>query len=339
MHRISLAVGSFADVNRLRNGAVISSVRTPVIMLLGLIMAGCLGFPSTSRAAGASFVDDFSRPSDAWRFGNAVLSDGGNGLLLNASHPEVTLVGTALNPENLRTFTATLKWSFGGSGSSALLVGWGKPREWSGLDECPLHLSISRAGLVTVVAGKQTLGTAQLAAPKGDVYQVTFTTDPQRVVLRSARGEVSLPLPAGFAARAGYLMLRLEGLSGQHDEEWLRLRRVEINHSGQHAPLTPEERNREIQIWAKERLDKNWVTLSRFRTRIKAETDAGRWGYKTNLTVRPGLIKTGEKVTIEFRVAGPIPAPCTARVEADFLKRESRRARNLIAPLEALQQG
>ena len=205
------------------------------------------------------------------------------------------------------------------AGRQVLLAGWGKPHEWSGLDECPLHLSVSRAGLVTVVAGKQTLGTAQLAAPKDEAYQLSFTSAQQRVVLRSARGEVSLPLPAGFAGSAGYFMLRLEGLAGQHGEEWLRLRRVEIDHTGQHAPLTAEERHQEIQAWAKERLDKNWAILDRFRAQIAADTSAGRWGYKTDLAVRPGLIKTGEKVTVEFRVAGPIPSPCTARVEPDFL--------------------
>jgi hypothetical protein len=80
-----------------------------------------------------------------------------------------------------------------------------------------------------------------------------------------------------------------------------------------------EERNREIQVWAKAQLARNRAVLEQFTARIQAESAAGRWGYGTDMSVQPGLVKRGERVAIGFRVAGALPAPCDARVEPDFL--------------------
>jgi hypothetical protein len=275
-----------------------------------------LGFASAVVSA-ATFVDDFATPGDAWRFGNAVLRSGRGGLALGPRHSEATLVGTTVSPENLRTFTCTLQWRFGRAGQPVLLVGWGKAREWNRFDECSAHVFVGRDGRATVMAGKQRIGAAQLPAPVDQVYTLTLIQQAQRVVLRSEQGDVVCALPAGQESRPGYLALRVQGLAAR--EEPLRIERIAIEHSGQSAPLTPGERNREIQAWAKEHLEANWAILAAFKRHLQAETDAGHWGYSTDLAVQPGLVNCGEPVTLTFRVRGPIPNPCIARLEPDFL--------------------
>jgi hypothetical protein len=295
------------------------------IALLSVLVLLVQLLPQTAWASGQTFVDDFGHPSDAWRFGNEVVSKivYGNGQkgfpLKSVDGAEATLAGTTLNPENMRTFTATLRWHFVGAGQPVLLAGWGKAQEWNTLDECQVHLSVSSAGRVTVLADKQVLGEAQLAAPVAGVYELTFRQEPQRVVVQSVEGEVAFSLPAGEEARPGYFMLRADGLGSKRGEDLLWLRRVEIESEGHRAPLTAEERNREIQHWAKQREDGNWAILEGFKAKVASETAAGHWGYKTALTVQPGLVKPGEKVEIEFHVEDSVPSPNAAHVEPDFL--------------------
>jgi hypothetical protein len=274
--------------------------------------------PVDSIVSSTKFVDDFSRPSDAWRFGNAKLTDS-KGLMFNERQPEATLAGTTVHPDNLREFTAKLRWSYSKKGQPLFLVGWGKPCEWSSIDECLIHLSVSRGGLVTVMAGKQVLGDTQLTVPTDTVYELTITQESQRLVLRSDRGELGFSLPAGSGSRPGYFMLAELGLTRQQSGESIKMHRVEISYLGQHLPMTEVERNRGIQEWTKEHLDANHAVLERFKTYIEAETLAGRWGYKTDMTVQPGLVKPGEKVTIEFHRNHPVPSQGTAFVEPDFL--------------------
>ena len=84
------------------------------------------------------------------------------------------------------------------------------------------------------VTGTRVLGTSQLAAPVGNVYQLFFAQEANRVIVRSAQTEVHFALPAGTDAPAGYFTLRVEGLSEQPREEFLRIQRVEIETSRQH---------------------------------------------------------------------------------------------------------
>ncbi len=59
--------------------------------------------------------------------------------------------------------------------------------------------------------------------------------------------------------------------------------------------------------------------LAQLKAYLRAETAAGRWGYKTAIDVAPGLVRPGEKVTATLRVAGPIPSPCEATLQWNYL--------------------
>src|ERR1019366_1900717 len=88
LNKMPLKAGFFTKVNSVKCATRIAiiAVDMSIIIALSLVIAMILTFPAVSGAAGPSFVDDFSRPSDAWRFGNAVLSNGRDGLVLNARH-------------------------------------------------------------------------------------------------------------------------------------------------------------------------------------------------------------------------------------------------------------
>ncbi len=77
-----------------------------------------------------------------------------------------------------------MQWSFGTSEKSTLSVGWGKPCEWSPLEECTVDFSVFRDGWVTVRSRDKDLGTWQLPPPVNDIYSVTFAQEPHRVLLR-----------------------------------------------------------------------------------------------------------------------------------------------------------
>jgi hypothetical protein len=59
--------------------------------------------------------------------------------------------------------------------------------------------------------------------------------------------------------------------------------------------------------------------LEQLKAYLKAETAAGRWGYKTAMDVAPGLVRPGEELAATFRVAGAIPSPCEATLEENYL--------------------
>jgi hypothetical protein len=298
------------------------------ISLLGTLALLMQISPAIAQTSGPAFIDDFARPSGAWRFGSEVVSmsphsDGAAGLVLGGENVEVTLVGTALNPRNLRTFSATVRWSFVDTDDQvqpSLAVGCGKAQEWDAFGESPMQLVVSREGEVTVLAGTKILGKTQLAEPVDRVYELKFRQEQHRVMVLSAKGEAEFLLPAGAEVRPGYFTLRGNGAGTKPGNELLRLRRVEIVPEGNRPPLTADDRNREIQNWAKQREDGNWAILERFKAKVASETAAGRWGYKTALAVQPGLVKPGEKVEIELRMEGPFPSTSAAHVEPDFLR-------------------
>jgi hypothetical protein len=264
------------------------------------------------------FVDDFSQPSTVWRFGNAIHRADARGLALSARAPEVTLVGTAVHPENLRGFTASVRWNFGGKDQRCFVIGWGKPFEWSTSEDCAEKVAIRADGMVTVWAGAKQIGTGRVAvSDKGDA-SLSVSRRPDAILLSGDGKEVVVPLPAGARSAAGYFVLRVQSLDRAAPP--LRVQHVEIQCEGDQPPLTEAQRSAEIQRWATQKLRGNWHTLEQFEQHLKAEAAAGRWGFENDLNVEPGLVKPGETVRVTFRCAGGLPSRCEARVEPDFLR-------------------
>ena len=298
------------------------NVKHTLTLLISLLLAPLAALNANAGPRGPSqrFVDDFSQPSAAWRYGNAVHQADAHGLALSAREPEVTLVGMAVHPENLRGYTATVRWNFGGKDQRWFVIGWGKPFEWSTSEDCSDKVAIRADGLVTVWAGAKQIGTGHVAVSnKGDA-SLSVSRRADAVVLSGDGKETVVPLPDGAREAAGYFVLRVQSLDRAAPP--LRVQRVEIQYDGDRPPLTEAQRNDEIQRWAAQKLLGNWQTLEKFEQHLKAEAAAGRWGFGTDLNVEPGLVKPGEKTRVKFRCAGALPSRCEARVEPDFLRRQ-----------------
>jgi hypothetical protein len=293
------------------------------IAALTLMVSSC---SRVAWASGPVFFDDFKHPSEAWFYGNQSVGRDAQsreeGMALGGAVAEATLAGTAVHPENLRTFKASFRWSFiqrAGSADVNLSIGWGKAHEWGSIDECPLRLTIDSAGRVTLRAGNRVLGETRIAAAADGVYALDFAQQDARVVIETLEGETVFPLPAEVAPHSGYLMLRAEDARNRSGKDVVRIQQVRLELSGTRSPMTVSERNRDIQSWVKQRENSNWEFLTRVKEKVTSETAAGRWGYKIDLSVHPGLVRAGEKVEVEFLAQGNVPSPSSARLEPDFL--------------------
>lgn len=265
------------------------------------------------------FVDGFDKESEAWRDGSAIISGDGKGLALTAKLPEATLSGMALNPDSLRCFKAMVRIRFGGTGQPVLNIGWGKPYEWSDFGESRFRVSVTKYGVANLYADGLTLGPIQLKRDADGICELTVEQTGQRVALVSSFGSVVHKIAEGREPKAGYLALKAEGLVRVPNEEPLRIQGIEIVCQSAKTPLSREDREKEIRALAASRQESNEEVLAGFKKHIADETKAGRWGFATALKVSPQLVHVGEKVSAEFRTRGPLPAPCEAWIEPDFL--------------------
>ena len=284
--------------------------------------------------AGQRYVDDCARNPSVWRFGNVPTPVSPDGLVLNpawqsdATLPgiyETTLPGSVVNPGNLKTFAASLQWSFAKTGNPTLRIGWEKPWQWSRFDQCPVFLQIDRDGRTSLNVAGKAVGRWQLPAAKDGQYVLTVAQEPSRVVLRAGSQEISFAMPAGFVCRPGYLALQLQGDAGA----LATVRRIEINTFGNQPPMTAVQQRDDIQRWARSQMREDAKMLAELKAYLRAETAAGRWGYKTALDLAPGLVRPGEKAAATLHVAGPIPSPCEATLEWNYLGANPGKAETL----------
>ena len=264
-------------------------------IIVGCQIAVVMLFVALPIEAGQRYVDDFAAVHGVWRYANAAAEGGKDGMILNAGRTEVTLPGTVVHPNNVKTFKASLIWNACQIGNPTFSIGWGKPSEWSQFDECQISLSINANGQISVRADQKPIGTWQLPSAENGKYTLAFAQEPDHVTLRAGTSETSIPLPKGHKCRPGYLALRLQKGGDRPDEQFVKVRRIEIDCSDDLPPLTTAERHHDIQLWAKEQLQKNRAMLQRIKSYLQAETEAGRWGFATSMTVSPGLINIGEK--------------------------------------------
>jgi len=305
-------------------------VRSSLIWLTTTVLIAASCWASFARA-GQRYVDHFDRGPSVWRFGNVPTPVSPDGLVLNpgwqseGTSPgiyETTLPGTVLNPGNLETFAISLRWSFGKVGNPTLGIGWEKPSEWTRFQDSPVRLQIERGGRTSLyVEGKLAAGW-QLPEGKNGEYALTVVREPGRVLLRSGLQDIAFSMAGWPKCRPGYLALQLQGTDGA----LATIRRIEINTFGDRPPLTAAQRRADIQRWARAQMREDDKMLEQLKAYLQAETAAGRWGYKTDMDVAPGLVRPGEKLAATFRIAGPIPSPCEATLEGNYLGENPDRA-------------
>jgi len=293
-------------------------------------MVFCVLFVFAGRISAA----DFLRP-ETWCYGSEKLKIGPGGLVLTSKLPEMTLAGTAIHPQNLSNFTFSVRWNFGGGSNHVLKVGWDKPFEWGAFKQCAGWVQVQTDGKVKVYVNGKEIGGLRIPVGKGGEAALTVILRPHNLVLVSEGKETLFPLPADLPEAGGYLTLRAEGYKRG---ETLRLERLEISGAGNRAPLTEAQREAEIWRWEKGQVAGNWGRLTNLEQYLKSN-GAGRWGYKTDMRVEPGLVKPGEKVRITFRCLKEVPPVCTASVEANYLSASPVALQPLTLQWQATKDG
>jgi len=275
--------------------------------------------------AGQTYNDDFSQRPCNWRLGDVPPTVGPEGMVLAIPQPhaegglsgvaETTLLGTAVNPANLRNFSVSLQGIFGKAGNPTLRIGWQKPFEWDSFQASPIFVQVDRKGRTLLhVEGKQ-IGAWQFKVAENGHFDLTIVQDLHRVVVRSGSQETSFTLPAGFECRPGYLTLQASGPNGSA----ATIRRIEIKAFSDQPPQTAAQRRDDIQRWARWQMGQDAKMVERLKEYLQAETAAGRWGYRTALEVAPGLVRLGEKTKVTFHITGAVPSPCEATLQWNFL--------------------
>jgi hypothetical protein len=273
--------------------------------------------PVPAVFTGQRFTDDFTQTSDAWWHGGARHHAVSGSLPLSAREPRMTLSPTVVNPENLTGFTARFLWNFGGKGERVLRIGWGKPFEFSALSECVERLNVGADGAVTVFADGKQIGEDRVTVGATGEVAIMVSRLPASIVLTLDGREAAFPVPRRERGGAGYFTMQAGGF-GRSDPP-VKLQRVELECEGNRPPWTEAERRQARQLWAERVLAENRTRLAEFETYLETERAAKRWGFDTDLTVTPGLVRPGEEVCVSFRCKGTVPEKCAAHVEPDYL--------------------
>ena len=288
-------------------------LRPPSNIGISLFCALVCALQTSSNGA---LADDLLKPG-LWWFGNATPAIEPNGMALKGHVPEVTLAGTAMNPANLTNFTLKLRWNFGNNRNGVFKVGWGKTFEWGDFQQSTGWIAVQADGQVTIYDAGKDIGKLQIPINDQSEASLTISQQSNTVVLISGESETSFPLSAASSVVGGYLTLQAEGYN---NGKTLRVENVELEGQGNEAPLSSAQQKAGIEQWEAEQVNGNWNLLTNFETYFRANGE-GKWKYKTDLRVEPGLVQPGETVRLYFRCAEPVPSNCTASVQADYLSR------------------
>jgi hypothetical protein len=282
-----------------------------------------------------TFGEDLLRPGALW-YGHAMPKMEPSGMALAGHGSEATLAGTTMNPENLTNFTLKLRWNFGGNSNGSFRVGWGKPFEWGTFDQCTGWVTVQADGRARVYSEGRELGQLQLPISARGAVSLTVSRRSSDIVLASEGKDTSFPIPADLSAGGGYLTLRSEGY--ERNGKILRVESAELAAAGNRPPLSVAQQEEGIRRWEKSQVDGVWNTLTNFEEYFKAN-NAGRWAYKTDLHIEPGLVRPGEKVRLYFRCAEPVPSECTASVQANYLSGSPGAIEPLVLPWRKTKDG
>ena len=282
-----------------------------------------------------TFGENLLRPG-VWWYGHATQRIEPSGMALAGHGSEETLTGTAMNPGNLENFTLKLRWNFGGNRNGIFRIGWEKPFEWGTFEQCTDWVTVMANGRAMVYSEGKKLGELQLAINDQDTVSLTLSRRPSEIVLSREGKDVSFTLPSHLPAGGGYLTLRSEGY--ERNGKILRVESAELEDAGNRPPLSAAQQEDGIRQWEKKQADGVWNTLTNFEEYFKANS-VGRWAYKTDLQIEPGLVQPGEKVRLHFRCAEPLPSQCMASVQENYLGESPGTIDPLVLPWRKMRDG
>jgi hypothetical protein len=272
------------------------------------------------------FVDNFDRPTLNWRRGDVVFSQEPGPVILRTDEGELrnhlTLSGTAVHPDNFRDFTMVLSLGFEQEESGYVFLVFGKPHEWSRVEEAPLRVRLLPSGIFSVLdrAGRE-LAAGTLASKSQGWWTIEVGRYAERFLLRIGGKTLTVPWP-GKTDQGGYFTI-------QGFDNTIRLSRFEFSSCQATPPLTEDGRRDDINAWKRWRMDENHKDLDRLESYIGRAVREGQWGYSTDLSVNPGLVRRGDRVEIVFKYLGKDPGMGKATIQEDYLGENAGPVRDL----------
>jgi hypothetical protein len=279
------------------------------------IFALLLVFLAVPAAGSTTFEDNFQQSGTAWRHGYKIWSEKPGPLVFNRKFRSATLSGTAVHPDLLDSFSATVRFRFGETEGAIFTFGWGKPFEWDEISACWGKVAVERSGGFRVEVAGKTLGSGTLVPePNGD-FVLSLVVSERGVVV----GETQLDFPAGQVPRPGFCMIRIEGTDPFTMQPMASMQAFRVASERARPPMSEAEVRANADEWTRVSIRENDRTLDELEASVAKAKEAGTWGFATDLTVQPALVRTGEPVTLTFRARGPAPAPSKAWVVPDYL--------------------
>lgn len=259
------------------------------------------------------FIDTFDKPSATWVRGAATPSEKSRWPELPPGENEnhVTLSGMSVNPSCLGEFTLSLRFSFPQDDPGHVSFGFGKPFEWSSIGESKLRITISRDGAGTLIGPDgSALSEFHLCPNSEGAFELKVKKAGDTFAIQPADGEASSASLGGLDT-AGFFSIWAEKTP-------IRLCGFEVESPIEAAPFTVEQRRAGIDAWKQWRMKENRRNLNELRESIPERIANGQWGYDTDMSVTPGLVKPGETVTVTFTSKNK-PLQSSATMEPDYL--------------------
>ncbi len=262
------------------------------------------------------FVDHFDQPTSNWRRGDVVFSQQSEPLVLQTEEGELynhlTVSGTAVHPDVFKVFFLTFSLSFDEGENGYVFLAFGKPHEWSRVEESPLRVRLFPSGCFSI------LDRADRELAKGELppkSQGRWTIEAERSAdifsIRTEENKLTVPWP-GEIEKGGYFTI-------QGFDNTIRLYRFDLSSRSASPPLSEEGRREDINAWKRWRMKENHNDLDRLASYIGQAVRDGQWGYSTDLTVNPGLVRRGDRVEIVFKYSGKNPSLGKATIQEDYL--------------------
>ncbi len=277
------------------------------------------------------FIDTFEKPSAFWVRGATTPGEKTHWpTLSNGEHENhVTLSGRGVNPVCFGEFTASVRFSFPKEDDGYAVFGFGKPFEWSQTAESKLRVIVSRNGAGKLLGQDgSTLAEFAIKPNAAGEFSLSIAKAGDTVTLNIPNDPRTITLPQGTDT-AGYFSVEMEKTP-------VRFCAFEVESPVEASPLTQEQRQADIAAWKRWRMQANHKALAEFRDDVSHRVAKGLWGYGRDMTVRPGLVKVGETVTVTFKCKNN-PVESAATLEFDYLRATPGPSRAL--PLDWQQDG
>lgn len=265
------------------------------------------------------FFDDFSQCTRNWRRGSAILSLEAKPLEIrpvvfeDCVHLDyVNLSGEAVNPDNFSQFELTIDFQLILDRTEAVqkeaVLAFGKPYEWSSVEDAKLKIRIKEKGQVYVeIKGKRPLKVTHIEKKAHNSFRINIRKTQEILSIETDHLQCNC-IQGGLA---GYFSVQSVNLT-------TIIKSFDLQTEKNLSPLSNEAFEEETGRWINEQLCLNDEELRRLdvfcQTRMHKALSPSAF-----LDISPGLVEPGELVCCSFRYQGSQAPSSDVAVTADYL--------------------